>query len=232
VKVSANAFLATKISFINAISQVCDRSDADVNVLADAIGFDVRIGRQFLGAGLGFGGGCLPKDIRALMHRAGELDADMIVSLLQDVDEINVNQRQRVIDLAVELSGGSVLNRRIGVWGAAFKPLTDDVRDSPALNVAAALHLRGAQVIVYDPQAGEAARRTFPTLTYATSQQDAADGADVLLVLTEWDEFRTADPRELATLVNRQIVIDGRGCLDRADWRAAGWDYRGLGVAA
>src|SRR6478752_268736 len=141
VKVSANAFLATKISFINAISQVCDRADADVSVLADAIGFDVRIGRQFLSAGLGFGGGCLPKDIRALMHRAGELDADMIVSLLQDVDEINVNQRQRVVDLAVELSGGTVLNRRIGVWGAAFKPLTDDVRDSPALNVAAALHL-------------------------------------------------------------------------------------------
>jgi UDPglucose 6-dehydrogenase len=232
VKVSANAFLATKISFINAISQVCDQADADVNVLADAIGFDVRIGRQFLNAGLGFGGGCLPKDIRALMHRAGELDADMIVSLLQDVDEINVNQRQRVIDLAVELSGGTVLGRRIGVWGAAFKPLTDDVRDSPALNVAAALHLRGAQVIVYDPQAGDAARRTFPTLSYATSRQDAADGADVLLVLTEWDEFRTADPRELAKLVNRPTVIDGRGCLDRADWRAAGWDYRGLGVAA
>ena len=231
VKVSANAFLATKISFINAISQVCDRADANVAVLADAIGYDVRIGRQFLNAGLGFGGGCLPKDIRALMHRAGELDADWIVSLLQDVDEINIRQRQRVVDLAVELAGGSVLNRRIGVWGAAFKPLTDDVRDSPALNVAAALHLRGAQVTVYDPEAGDAARRTFPTLSYVTSMLDAAAGADVLLVLTEWDEFIVADPTIIAKVANRPAVIDGRGCLDRDEWRAAGWAYRGLGIA-
>ena len=232
VKVSANAFLATKISFINAISQLCDRADADVSVLADALGHDIRIGRQFLNAGLGFGGGCLPKDIRALMHRADELDADWIVSLLQDVDEINNRQRQRVIDLAVEISGGSVLNRRIGVWGAAFKPLTDDVRDSPALNVAAALHLRGAQVTVYDPEAGDVARRTFPTLSYATAKEDAAEGADILLVLTEWDEFKTADPVALASTVSRRAVIDGRGCLDGPAWAAAGWQYRGLGVQA
>ena len=232
VKVSANAFLATKISFINAISQVCDKANANVNVLADAIGYDVRIGRQFLNAGLGFGGGCLPKDIRALMHRAGELDADWIVSLLQDVDEINTRQRQRVVEMTLEASGGSVLNRRVGVWGAAFKPLTDDVRDSPALNVAAALHLRGAQVTVYDPEAGDAARKTFPTLSYVTSMEDAAAGADVLLVLTEWDEFRSADPNALPKTPRGPVVIDGRGCLDPALWRSAGWDYRGLGIAS
>ena len=185
VKVSANAFLATKISFINAISQICEIAGADVGVLADAIGHDPRIGRKFLNAGLGFGGGCLPKDIRGLMHRAGELDAHWIASLLQDVDEINMWQRQRVIDRTIEMCAGSVLNRRIGVLGAAFKPLTDDVRDSPALNVAAALHLRGAQVTVYDPEAGDSARRMFPTLTYATSMRDAVEGCDAVLVLTE-----------------------------------------------
>ncbi|MFC8193769.1 UDP-glucose dehydrogenase family protein, partial [Cellulomonas sp. NPDC057328] len=163
VKVSANAFLATKISFINAIAGVCEAAGADVTVLADALGHDVRIGRQFLDAGLGFGGGCLPKDIRALMHRANELGAYRASGLLQQVDEINMGQRERVIDLALEACGGSVLNKRIGVLGAAFKPLTDDVRDSPALNVAAALHLRGAQVTVYDPEAGDTARRLFPT---------------------------------------------------------------------
>src|SRR6195952_1121587 len=194
VKVSANAFLATKISFINAIAQVCDAAGADVGVLADALGHDVRIGRQFLNAGLGFGGGCLPKDIRALMHRAKELDANWAVSLLQNVDEINMWQRQRVIDLALPACGGSVLNRRVGVLGAAFKPLTDDVRDSPALNVAAGLHLRGAQVMLFDPEAGDAARKNFPTLHYATSMNEAAEGADVLLVLTEWEEFTDADP--------------------------------------
>ncbi len=229
VKVSANAFLATKISFINAISQVCELAGADVAVLADAIGHDVRIGRQFLNAGLGFGGGCLPKDIRALMHRAGELNAGWAVSLLQDVDEINMWQRQRVHDMTVDACGGSVLNRRIGVLGAAFKPLTDDVRDSPALNVAAALHLRGAQVTVYDPEAGEAAKRLFPTLTYAPSTEEAVSGVDVVLLLTEWEEFRTADPAALAPLTHRPLLIDARACIDPATWRAAGWEVRTLG---
>ncbi len=229
VKVSANAFLATKISFINAIAQVCEVAGGDVAVLADAIGHDVRIGRQFLNAGLGFGGGCLPKDIRALMHRAGELGANWAVSLLQDVDEINMWQRQRVLDMAVEACGGSVLNRRVGVLGAAFKPLTDDVRDSPALNVAAALHLRGAQVTVFDPEAGEAARRLYPTLTYATSTEDAVRGVDVVLLLTEWDEFRTADPAALAPLTKHPVLVDARACIDPAAWRAGGWTVRTLG---
>ena len=227
VKVSANAFLATKISFINSIAELCTAAGADVTVLADALGYDERIGRKFLNAGLGFGGGCLPKDIRALMHRATELGARNAAALLQQVDEINMSQRQRIIDEAVDALGGSVLNRRIGVLGVAFKPDTDDVRDSPALNVAAALHLRGAQVVVYDPEAVETARRLFPTLTYGESMQDAVAGADLVLVLTEWPEFVHADPAQLAALTARPVIIDGRNCLDVDAWRDAGWDVRG-----
>lgn len=230
VKVSANAFLATKISFINAIAGLCEKSGADVRVLADAIGHDARIGRKFLNAGLGFGGGCLPKDIRALMHRAGELGAYSAVALMQQVDEINMEQRQRTIDLAVSLLGGSALNARIAVLGAAFKPDTDDVRDSPALNVAAALHLRGAHVSVYDPEAGDTAKRLFPTLTYAASMDGAVRGADLVLVLTEWPEFTSADPQLVGRLVAQKIVVDARNCLDASGWLAAGWQYQGLGV--
>jgi UDPglucose 6-dehydrogenase len=231
VKVSANAFLATKISFINAIAEVCEAAGADVSVLADALGHDVRIGRQFLNAGLGFGGGCLPKDIRALMYRSSELGAHKAASLLQQVDEINMSQRQRVIDMAIEACGGSVLNRRIGVLGAAFKPLTDDVRDSPALNVAAALHLRGAQVVVFDPEASTTAQRMFPTLTYADSVEEAAAGSDALLVLTEWAEFADTDPVALRDLVAAPVIIDARNCLDTGAWRAAGWTLTGLGIS-
>ncbi len=229
VKVSANAFLATKISFINAIAELCATVGADVGVLADALGHDVRIGRQFLNAGLGFGGGCLPKDIRALMHRSGELGAFAAVGLLQQVDEINMGLRQKVVDAAVRACGGSVLNTRIGVLGAAFKPDTDDVRDSPALNVAAALHLRGAQVSVYDPAATHTGRRTFPTLSFMDSLAQAAEQADVLLVLTEWPEFVGADPVALAARVRARVIIDARNCLDAASWTAAGWTVLGIG---
>lgn len=231
VKVSANAFLATKISFINAISEVCAAVGADVTLLADALGHDVRIGRQFLNAGLGFGGGCLPKDIRALMHRSNELGAHSASDLLQQVDEINMRQRQLVIDHALAACGGSVLNRRIGVLGAAFKPDTDDVRDSPALNVAAALQLRGAQVTVYDPQATSSAARIFPALGYADSAATAIQGADVVLVLTEWPEFVEADPNEFGALVKTRSVVDGRNCLDGERWAAAGWSVRTIGRA-
>ncbi|KQO64961.1 UDP-glucose dehydrogenase family protein [Curtobacterium sp. Leaf261] len=229
VKVSANAFLATKISFINAISELCDIAGADVSTLADALGHDARIGRKFLNAGLGFGGGCLPKDIRALMHRSTELGAQRVVGLMQQVDEINMGQRQRVIDMAIEAAQGSVLNRRIAVIGAAFKPLTDDVRDSPALNVAAALHLRGAQVSLWDPEAMETAKRSFPTLTYADSMEGAIDGADMVLVLTEWDEIIAADPVALGSIVGRPVVIDARNCIPVDRWVAAGWTVRSLG---
>jgi UDPglucose 6-dehydrogenase len=229
VKVSANAFLATKISFINAIAEICDAAGADVSLLADALGHDKRIGRQFLNAGLGFGGGCLPKDIRALMHRSSELGAHSAVGLLQQVDEINMGRRQRVIDLALKACGGSVLNRRIGVLGAAFKPHTDDVRDSPALNVAAALHLRGAQVVVYDPEARATAQRMFPTLSYADSTDEAVRGADVTIVLTEWPEFVDIDAAELGRLVANRTVIDARNCLDSAAWNRAGWSVFSMG---
>ena len=232
VKVSANAFLATKISFINAVAGVCEAAGADVTVLADAIGLDPRIGRKFLDAGLGFGGGCLPKDIRALMHRSGELGAYRMAGLLQKVDEINMGQREAVVALALEACEGSVLNKSIGVLGAAFKPETDDVRDSPALNVAAALHLRGAQVKVFDPAAAETARRTFPTLTYVSSTEDAVQDTDVVLVLTEWRQFLDADPATLAALTATPRVIDARGKLDPEAWRAAGWEFRGLGRPA
>jgi UDPglucose 6-dehydrogenase len=231
VKVSANAFLATKISFINAIAELCEVAGADVTVLADALGHDARIGRRFLNAGIGFGGGCLPKDIRALTHRAGELGAPRIASLMRRVDEINMYQRERVVDLAVAACDGSVLDARVAVLGAAFKPDTDDVRDSPALSVAAALHLRGAQVAVYDPAATETGRRTFPTLAFATSVDDAVRNADVVLVLTEWPEFIAASPAELALLARGRTVIDGRNCLDADAWRAAGWTLHGLGRA-
>lgn len=229
VKTSANAFLATKISYINAIAEVCDLAGADVGVLADAIGLDARIGRKFLNAGLGFGGGCLPKDIRAFQARAGELGATSAVTLLREVDEINMRQRQRVVDLVHDALGGSVLGARVAVLGCAFKPDTDDVRDSPALNVAAALHLRGAQVTVYDPAAVETARRMFPTLRYGESWREAARGADVTLVLTEWPEFRELDPAEAATVVSTPTVIDARNCLPAAAWRSAGWTVRRLG---
>ena len=197
--------------------------------LADALGHDDRIGRKFLNAGLGFGGGCLPKDIRALMFRANELGADRVVGLMQQVDEINMAQRQRVIDQAIDAGGGSVLNRRIAVLGAAFKPHTDDVRDSPALNVAAALHLRGAQVLVVDPEATETAQRSFPTLSFHDRHAEAVEGADAVLLLTEWPEFVGADPAGLAELAANP-VRDRRAQLPRGRGLGrAGWAVRPLG---
>ncbi|MCK8671927.1 UDP-glucose/GDP-mannose dehydrogenase family protein [Rhodococcus sp. HM1] len=231
VKTSANAFLATKISFINAMAEVCEASGADVTVLADAIGHDARIGRRFLNAGIGFGGGCLPKDIRAFMARAGELGADQALTFLREVDNINMRRRGRMVELAREAAGGSLLGARISVLGAAFKPDSDDVRDSPALNVAGQIQLQGAAVTVFDPQAMDNSRRLFPTLNYATSTMEACAGADVVLVLTEWREFRELNPDVVASVVRRKVVLDGRNCLDVDRWRRAGWQYRGLGRA-
>ena len=229
VKVSANAFLATKISFINAMSELCEITGADVTKLADAIGYDSRIGRRFLNAGLGFGGGCLPKDIRAFMARAGELGAAHALTFLAEIDAINLRRRERVAEIAREMAGGSLIARRIAVLGAAFKPNSDDVRDSPALNVAGRLQLQGAHVAVYDPQATESARKVFPTLEYAGSVVDACRNADVVLHLTEWAEFREIDPAELGAVVAQRNIVDGRNCLDVDAWRAAGWTYQGLG---
>ena len=228
VKVSANAFLATKISFINAVSEVCEIVGADVTQLADAIGYDDRIGRKFLGAGLGFGGGCLPKDIRAFMARAGEVGADQALTFLREVDAINMRRRQRVIDLARE-ELGSLIGRNITVLGASFKPNSDDVRDSPALAVAGQLSLAGASVRVYDPQGMDNARKVFPTLDYAASLEDALTGAELVILATEWQEFKEMDPVWAAKLVERQVLIDGRNVLPVTEWHNAGWQLRALG---
>jgi len=230
VKVSANAFLATKISFINAMAEVCEASEADVTVLADALGYDKRIGRGFLDAGVGFGGGCLPKDIRAFMARAGELGADQALTFLREVDDINMRCRSRMVELAREACT-SFLGARVAVLGAAFKPNSDDVRDSPALNVAGQIQLQGATVSVYDPKALDNSRALFPTLGYATSTLEACEGADVVLVLTEWSDFKKLRPEDLNPVVRRRTIIDGRNCLDPQQWRNAGWKYRGLGRA-
>jgi UDPglucose 6-dehydrogenase len=229
VKVAANSFLATKISFINAMAEVCEAAGADVTQLADALGYDERIGRRFLQAGLGFGGGCLPKDIRAFMARAGELGADQALTFLREVDTINMRRRQAMVDVAREQVGGSFLGRTVGVLGAAFKPDSDDIRDSPALNVAASIQLQGALVRVYDPKAMDNAAKLFPTLTYAESAVAAVRGAHVVLHLTEWREFREMDPAVLSQVVAERHIVDGRNALDAARWQAAGWTYRALG---
>jgi UDPglucose 6-dehydrogenase len=229
VKVSANAFLATKISFINAMAEVCEATGADVTMLADAIGADARIGRTFLGAGLGFGGGCLPKDIRAFMARAGELGVDQALTFLREVDEINMRRRHRVVELTREVLGGRLLGMSVACLGAAFKPDSDDVRDSPALNVAAALQLQGARVRVADPEATSNAHKLFPTLSYTTSGEEAVAGADAVLLLTEWREYRDLDPVHVGGLVRERKIVDARNALDPAAWRAAGWTYKGVG---
>jgi UDPglucose 6-dehydrogenase len=229
VKTAANSFLATKISFINAMAELCDAAGADVTLLADAIGMDDRIGRKFLNAGIGFGGGCLPKDIRAFMARAGELGADQALTFLREVDAINMRRRTRVVELARELCGGSLLGQRVTVLGAAFKPESDDVRDSPSLNIAAQLQLQGAVVTVTDPVALENASRRFPELNYEKSTEIALARADIVLLLTEWREYLELDPYETAPLVSATKILDGRNALDAGKWRAAGWVYRGLG---
>lgn len=229
VKVSANSFLATKISFINAMAEVCEVTGADVTTLAEAIGLDDRIGSKFLRAGIGFGGGCLPKDLRAFMARAGELGLGPTFGFLRQIDEINMRRRSRTVDIAGEMLQGPVLGARIAVLGVAFKPDSDDVRDSPALNIAAALHLQGASVSVFDPKASENARASFPTLSYVKSTEAALQEADLVLLATEWEEFVTMDPIWAAGLVANPMILDGRNALDREKWRSAGWEYRGIG---
>ena len=228
VKVAANSFLATKISFINAMAEICELTGADVTALADAIGHDDRIGRKFLNAGVGFGGGCLPKDIRAFSARAAELGAGQSVAFLNEMDAINLRRRDHVVNL-VRTHLGSLVGRRVAVLGAAFKPNSDDVRDSPALSIAGQLHLAGALVSVYDPKAMDNAAKIFPTLQYADSATAAIQDAEAVLHLTEWPEFRELDPTVIGDAVARKLIIDGRNLLDREAYRGAGWTYLGLG---
>ncbi len=229
VKVAANAFLATKISFINAMAEIAEVTGADVTQLADAIGHDARIGRRFLNAGVGFGGGCLPKDIRAFSARAEELGVGHSVAFLREVDQINLRRRERVVELAAEALGGSVAGRRIAVLGLAFKPDSDDVRDAPALDIAARLQELGAIVQATDPEALETAARVHPELHYVASTEEALAGAELVVLLTEWKQYRELDPALAAQGVATPSLIDGRNCIDPAVWRAAGWTVRSLG---
>jgi UDPglucose 6-dehydrogenase len=229
VKVAANSFLATKISFINAMAEICEATGGDVTVLAKAIGYDPRIGNKFLQAGIGFGGGCLPKDIRAFMARAEELGAKQALEFLREIDAINLRARLRVIDVVRSELSEDLSQYKIAVLGATFKPDSDDVRDSPALDIAAQLHAAGAKVVVSDPQGIEAARKRFPNLEYAPNVNDALKDANLVLHLTEWKEYRQIDPAAISSLVKNKIIIDGRNMLDRELWRKAGWKFRALG---
>jgi UDPglucose 6-dehydrogenase len=231
VKVAANSFLATKISFINAMAEICEASGGDVTVLAKAIGYDPRIGSRFLQAGIGFGGGCLPKDIRAFMARSEELGAQQSLEFLREIDSINLRARQRMIDLVRLDLGGDLKGKRIAVLGAAFKPDSDDVRDSPALDIAWQIASAGATVTVYDPKANANAKARFPNLNYADSIEDCLQSADMVLHLTEWKEFRALDPNVVKRYVSNPIIIDGRNALDKAAWEDAGWHFRALGRA-
>lgn len=230
VKVSANAFLATKISFINAMAEIAEVVGADVTQLADAIGHDARIGRKFLGAGIGFGGGCLPKDIRAFSARAEELGRGESIAFLRQIDEINMRRRDRAVQLVVDGLGGSVFKKNVTVLGAAFKPHSDDIRDSPALDVAVRLHGLGAWVTVTDPEAIANAQAKHPQLNYVAERDEALRAADAVVVVTEWDEYRRQmSPEHVSTLTDGRVIVDGRNCLDAAAWRAAGWTYYGMG---
>ncbi|HEY0534243.1 MAG TPA: UDP-glucose/GDP-mannose dehydrogenase family protein [Actinoplanes sp.] len=229
VKVAANSFLATKISYINAMAEICEATGADVHDLAEALAYDERIGGKFLRPGLGFGGGCLPKDIRAFAHRAEELGVGQAVGFLREIDGINNRRRARTVDLVVELCGGDVAGKRIAALGAAFKPNSDDIRDAPGLDVAATLARMGADVVVYDPAAMENARRAHPELSYGKNAIDAARGADAVVLLTEWTEFREIDPDAMAAVAGHRRIVDGRHALDPVRWRSAGWEYRALG---
>ena len=229
VKVAANSFLATKISFINAMAEICEAAGGDVTVLAQAIGHDPRIGSRFLQAGIGFGGGCLPKDIRAFMARSEELGARQSLEFLREIDSINLRARQRMIDLVRSDLGLDLKSKKIAVLGAAFKPDSDDVRDSPALDIASQISAAGTHVSVHDPKAIEPARRRFPHLLYSSAIDECVAEADVILHLTEWKMYREIDPSEMKTKVRQAIIIDGRNALDREKWVAAGWKFRALG---
>lgn len=225
VKNAANAFLTTKISFINAMAEVCDAAGADVTTLASAIGYDPRIGNLFLQAGIGFGGGCLGKDLRGFMARAEELGADEALDFLSDIDAINLRARSRTVEMAVKELGGDASGKKVLVLGAAFKANSDDVRDSPALVIADALFEHGAEVVVHDPKANTNAKARYPHLTYVDDVAQGAAGADIVLHLTAWNEYQNLDPAQLGGLVKNRLIIDGRNALSATKWQAGGWTY-------
>ena len=229
VKVAANSFLATKISFINAMAEICEAAGGDVTVLAKAIGYDPRIGSRFLQAGIGFGGGCLPKDIRAFMARAEELGASQAVEFLKEIDAINLRARQRIIELVRKDLADDLRGKKVAILGAAFKPDSDDVRDSPALDIAAQIQAAGAVVTVHDPKAIANAQKRFPALNFADDVNATLKDAEIVLHLTEWKIYREIDPAKVKSVVKNPIIIDGRNALDRDLWQSAGWKFRALG---
>jgi len=229
VKVAANSFLATKISFINAMAEICEAAGGDVTVLAKAIGYDPRIGSRFLQAGIGFGGGCLPKDIRAFMARAEELGASQAVEFLKEIDAINLRARQRIIELVRKDLADDLRGKKVAILGAAFKPDSDDVRDSPALDIAAQIQAAGAVVTVHDPKAIANAQKRFPALNFADDVNATLKDSEIVLHLTEWKIYREIDPVKVKSIVKNPIIIDGRNALDRDLWRSAGWKFRALG---
>lgn len=228
-KTAANAFLATKLSFANALADLCERVSADVLPLVEAISRDSRIGSAYLHPGIGFGGGCLGKDLRAFVERARELGVADAVSFLPEIDRINERCRTRLVDVVRQECGGTVHGRTVAALGAAFKPGTDDVRDSAALAIAGALHEEGAKVTVYDPQAQRKAGHSRPELDYADDVAGAVQGADVVLHLTDWPEFAELEPESLADFVAHKRIVDGRNSLDPQRWRESGWSYRAPG---
>ena len=229
VKVAANSFLATKISFINAMAEICEAAGGDVTVLAKAIGYDPRIGSRFLQAGIGFGGGCLPKDIRAFMARAEELGASQAVEFLKEIDAINLRARQRIIELVRKDLADDLRGKKVAILGAAFKPDSDDVRDSPALDIAAQIQAAGAVVTVHDPKAIANAQKRFPALNFADDVNATLKDSEIVLHLTEWKIYREIDPVKVKSIVKNPIIIDGRNALDRDLWQSAGWKFRALG---
>jgi UDPglucose 6-dehydrogenase len=228
VKVAANAFLATKISFINAMAEVAEVSGADAVSLAKAIGYDERIGNKFLRTGIGFGGGCLPKDIRGFVARAEELGVGSAVDFLKDVDAVNLRRRDRVLELAKQ-ELGSLTGKSITMLGISFKPDSDDLRDSPALEISQRLTALGAKVTVHDPVSLVPLATRSPELLRNENLMSAATGAELVILGTEWKQYRDIDPVELGAVVAVKTIIDGRNVLDVAKWQAAGWRVIALG---
>ncbi|MFI6816158.1 UDP-glucose dehydrogenase family protein [Nonomuraea sp. NPDC050328] len=231
-KATANAYLATRISFINAVAEMCAGAGANVSELADAIGHDARIGRSYLSPGLGFGGGCIPKDLRAFVHQAEQYEVSVAADFFRSIDSVNLHMRRRAMDLVLEQLGGQVAGKRVAVLGVAFKPGVDDIRDSPAMDIAVHLHKAGADVTVYDPKSTGVAQETFPKLGYAVHAIRAVEGADLVFVGTAWPEFGDLDPDEMARHAADRRIIDARGVIDSGRWRAAGWTVLHLGVRA
>ncbi len=226
IKYASNSFLATKISFINEMAQICERVGADVTVVAEGMGYDERIGPLFLQAGVGFGGSCFPKDVKALAHMAHE--ADCHPQLLHAVMEINNDQRRRFVKRLQDHTG-DLYSKEIAVWGLSFKENTDDMRDSPAIDIIGMMQSRGARVRAYDPAASERASEELPRVTVTSSPYDAVDGADALCVITPWNEFKHANMGRVVEIMRRPILLDGRNIYEPEEMRGLGFTYVGVG---